>query len=286
MTFVGVEIQPKNVVWIDASADHHVFLSNACLVKHPKKENARVILEIWKPENEEQPADDQESKRVAIAVLSACAENAKLDLPITSRLGLSIAGKSATGAIVHVVGNEYEFSDDDDGEIELAPGMMGMQVVIGEADDHKNSSSDDDNDSMKDDDLSNSEEEDEAKKKLVVRKQSKGLPVVNHRSGLKFQDIIIGHGKRVVPGRNVAIKYTLRLENGKVIDKAEARKPFKFRLGVGECVKGFDIGVRGMREGGERHLIVPPDLAYGQHPPPGIPRNATLYFDVTVIKAF
>lgn len=118
------------------------------------------------------------------------------------------------------------------------------------------------------------------------KKKSAGLPIVTHKSGLKYQDTIVGSGKPTKKGHNVAIHYVLRLENGKVIDRADRKRPFKFRLGIGECVKGFDIGVMGMREGGERHLIVPPQLGYGNNPPPGIPRNATLYFDVGVIKAF
>ncbi|KAI0560004.1 FK506-binding protein [Gracilaria domingensis] len=313
MSFVGIEVKPRKIVWIDATPLKQISLSNvsceesckilsayanglclffvslskACLVKHPKTQNARVILEILKPEDDEDSDDEQQSKRVALAVLSSKTENVKLDLMLTSRLGLSIAGKSAAGAVVHVVGNEYYPEDEEDeDDVGIDTGLMGMEVMFSGSDSEGSSMTDDDDESMSGEDLEDPGKENDANKKVVVRKRTTGLPVVNHRSGLKFQDIILGSGKKVVQGRNVALKYILRLENGKVVDKAEARKPFKFRLGVGECVKGFDIGVNGMREGGERHLIVPPDLAYGRHPPPGIPRNATLYFDITVVKAF
>lgn len=243
-----------------------------------------MVLEICKPEDDD-VEDEEEAKRVAIAVLSSRSENAKLDLPITSRLGLSIAGNSANGAVIHVVGNQYDVFSDEDEDVDLASGMMGMEVVFDDGEEGNQDMSDDNSSEDDADDEDSSEKKDDAEgKKIVVRKR--GLPVITHRSGLQFQDIIVGSGKKVVQGRNVAIKYTLRLENGKIIDKADARKPFKFRLGIGECVKGFDIGISNMREGGERHLIVPPDLGYGQNPPPGIPRNATLYFDVTVVKAF
>lgn len=243
-----------------------------------------MVLEICKPDDDQAEGED-EAKRVAIAVLSSRYENAKLDLPITSRLGLCIAGNSANGAVVHVVGNQYDVVSDDDEDVDLASGMMGMEVVFDDGEDGDRDMSDDgSSEADADDDESPKKNDESEDKKVVVRKR--GLPLIKHRSGLQYQDVIVGSGKKVVRGRNVAIKYTLRLENGKVIDKADSRRPFKFRLGIGECVKGFDIGVGNMREGGERHLIVPPHLGYGQHPPPGIPKNATLYFDVTVIKAF
>lgn len=110
--------------------------------------------------------------------------------------------------------------------------------------------------------------------------------MTKHQSGLQYQDLITGSGKRVERGRNVALQYTIRLENGKVVDKADRKRPFRFRLGIGECIKGFDIGVMGMREGGERHLIVPPELGYGDQKTGSIPSGSTLYFDVSIVKAF
>lgn len=109
---------------------------------------------------------------------------------------------------------------------------------------------------------------------------------IKHPSGLRYQDLIVGTGRKVKHGHNVALQYTLRLENGKVVDKADRRRPFKFRLGVKECIKGFDIGVKDMREGGERHIVVPPELGYGDRRLGDIPANSTLYFDVSLIKAF
>lgn len=130
-------------------------------------------------------------------------------------------------------------------------------------------------------------ERDEAEEGGPLKKKGyKSLPVRTHVSGLRYQDTLVGAGKPVMKGHNVAIQYTLRLDSGKVVDKAERKRPFKFRLGIGECIKGMDIGILGMREGGERHIVVPPDLGYGDQRLPGIPPNSTLYFDVAVVKAF
>lgn len=230
-------------------------------------------------------------------------------------MGLRIVGPDAEGAVVHVVGNVFSLNEDsasmdsDDAmDMEFSPGVVNMEVLYGHNSSDDSDDSEDSKDSGDSDETSGSGGENEvtitlqAKKtkrekpkppasefkegKLVLKKKQAGLPVITDRSGLKYQDILVGSGKRVVKGHNVALQYVLRLENGKVIDKADRKRPFKFRLGIGECVKGFDIGVSGMREGGERHLIVPPQLGYGDQSPPGIPRNATLYFDIIVVKAF
>jgi len=102
--------------------------------------------------------------------------------------------------------------------------------------------------------------------------------------GLKIQELIIGTGPRAIHGHHVSCHYTLRLENGKKVDSS-GKKPFRFRLGVGEVIKGWDNGLSGMRVGGERHIIVPPRLGYGSKSMGQIPRNSTLYFDVKLVDA-
>ncbi|KAJ8906992.1 hypothetical protein NDN08_003475 [Rhodosorus marinus] len=102
--------------------------------------------------------------------------------------------------------------------------------------------------------------------------------------GLKIQELLIGTGPRARHGHHVSCHYTLRLENGKKIDSS-GKKPFRFRLGVGEVIKGWDNGLSGMRVGGERHIIVPSRLGYGSKSMGQIPRNSTLYFDVKLVDA-
>jgi FK506-binding nuclear protein len=78
------------------------------------------------------------------------------------------------------------------------------------------------------------------------------------------------------------MRYIGKLTNGKVFDKNVSGKPFNFRLGAGEVIKGWDQGIVGMKLGGERKLTIPAPLAYGKRgAPPQIPGNATLVFEVS-----
>jgi len=75
------------------------------------------------------------------------------------------------------------------------------------------------------------------------------------------------------------VTYVGRLPNGKEFDRSE-NKPFTFRLGRGEVIKGWDVALEGMRVGGKRRIIVPPHMGYGKQANGPIPANATLHFDV------
>jgi FK506-binding nuclear protein len=102
--------------------------------------------------------------------------------------------------------------------------------------------------------------------------------------GVKIETKTIGLGNIANVGRKVHVMYTGRLENGKVFDKS--KRPFSFALGAGEVIAGWDIGVAGMRVGEKRKLTIPANKGYGAAgAPPDIPRNATLIFDVELIKA-
>ncbi|KAH9419573.1 peptidyl-prolyl cis-trans isomerase Fkbp12 [Dermatophagoides pteronyssinus] len=86
-------------------------------------------------------------------------------------------------------------------------------------------------------------------------------------------------------GQNVVVHYTGTLEDGVRFDSSRDRgRPFKFRLGRGEVIKGWDVGVAQMSLGERARLICSPDFAYGSHGHPGIiPPNATLIFDVELL---
>ncbi len=97
-----------------------------------------------------------------------------------------------------------------------------------------------------------------------------------------------GAGKEAVRGNRVLVHYTGMLENGEKFDSSVDRgTPFTFDLGAGQVIKGWEIGVEGMKEGEKRKLIIPPELGYGESGTPGgpIPPNATLIFEVELIKA-
>jgi peptidylprolyl isomerase len=109
-------------------------------------------------------------------------------------------------------------------------------------------------------------------------------------SELVVQDLIVGKGKAAKSGDTVALQYVgVLFDDGKEFDASwQGNKPgqaLAFPLGTGQVIQGWDDGIVGMKEGGRRKLIIPPDLAYGAEGfPPDIPPNATLIFDVDLEK--
>jgi peptidylprolyl isomerase len=107
--------------------------------------------------------------------------------------------------------------------------------------------------------------------------------------GLKYTDTAVGSGAEATPGRNVTVNYTGWLDDsgkkGKKFDSSfDHGQPFSFALGAHQVIRGWDEGVAGMKVGGKRTLIIPPDLAYGARGAGGvIPPNATLIFDVQLL---
>ena len=109
--------------------------------------------------------------------------------------------------------------------------------------------------------------------------------VVTTDSGLKYIDIVDGTGTTPQKGQTVSVHYTGTLENGTKFDSSRDRgQPFQFPLGAGRVIKGWDEGIATMKIGGQRQLIIPPDLGYGSRGAGGvIPPNATLLFDVELL---
>ncbi|CRK88506.1 CLUMA_CG002258, isoform A [Clunio marinus] len=102
------------------------------------------------------------------------------------------------------------------------------------------------------------------------------------QGGLLVQDLKVGSGAEAKQGKRVQVYYEGRLKtNNKVFDSTKSGPGFKFSLGRGEVIRAWDIGVAGMKVGGKRRLVCPPQLAYGaKGNPPVIPQNSTLVFDV------
>ncbi len=101
-------------------------------------------------------------------------------------------------------------------------------------------------------------------------------------NGLKWADVIVGTGEVAKTGDSVSVEYTGWLTNGTMFDSSYKRpSSFKFPVGQGKVIDGWDLGVAGMKVGGKRHLVIPGALAYGPHGrPPIIPADATLVFDI------
>ena len=114
--------------------------------------------------------------------------------------------------------------------------------------------------------------------------------VIEMPSGLKYTDTKTGDGAAAAAGNKVSVHYTGWLYNngakGTKFDSSVDRgQPFQFTLGAHQVIAGWDEGVAGMKVGGKRTLIIPPELGYGARGAGGvIPTNATLMFDVELLK--
>ena len=98
-------------------------------------------------------------------------------------------------------------------------------------------------------------------------------------------DSVVGKGTEAVNGKSVTVHYTGTLKDGTKFDSSVDRKePFTFSLGSGQVIKGWEIGIVGMKVGGKRKLTIPPELAYGANAVGAIPANSTLIFDVELLE--
>ena len=108
--------------------------------------------------------------------------------------------------------------------------------------------------------------------------------------GLQYEDTVTGNGTEAVSGNQVSVHYTGWLFNGGMagakFDSSKDRgDPFRFSLGGGQVIRGWDEGVAGMKVGGTRRLVIPPELGYGTRGAGGvIPPNATLLFEVELLE--
>ncbi len=112
------------------------------------------------------------------------------------------------------------------------------------------------------------------------------MTTITTASGLTIEDTVIGKGAAASAGRDVTVHYAGWLADGTQFDSSkEKRDPFEFTLGKSEVMAGWEEGLNGMRVGGTRKLVVPPQLAYGEEGAGDtIPPNATLTFEVELLS--
>ncbi len=104
-------------------------------------------------------------------------------------------------------------------------------------------------------------------------------------SELIIEDITTGEGDEAISGKTITVHYTGWLTDGTKFDSSKDRNdPFRFRLGAGMVIRGWDEGFAGMKVGGTRKLTIPPEMGYGERGAGGvIPPNATLVFEVELL---
>lgn len=113
-----------------------------------------------------------------------------------------------------------------------------------------------------------------------------GPALAGHSGKVDITDLIVGTGDEAGANSRVTVHYTGWTLDGTKFDSSLDRgKPFEFVIGAGLVIPGWDIGVSGMKVGGKRELVIPPELAYGVGGVPGvIPENATLKFEVALLS--
>lgn len=125
----------------------------------------------------------------------------------------------------------------------------------------------------------------EAKKQMDTELDKIAVGFKKTNSGLRYQIIQKGTGKKAVKGNNISVHYKGQLVDGTVFDSSYQRKqPIDFQVGIGQVIKGWDEGLQLMQVGDKARLVIPSELAYGSQGAGGvIPPNATLIFDVELM---
>jgi len=151
-----------------------------------------------------------------------------------------------------------------------------------------------DNEESKENDNNNSENNKEDKKspntvptqspKDISPKDAPKKEFEKMKNGIQFKELKEGTGAVVKPGQTLAVYYVGQLKDKSIFDKSIQGEGFEFTLGKGEVIKGWEEGIKGMKVGGKRRIVVPPNLAYGSAGSQNIPPNSELTFTVEVRK--
>ena len=112
-----------------------------------------------------------------------------------------------------------------------------------------------------------------------------GSTVTEEGGAMEVTELTVGTGATVKSGDTVKVHYTGTLVDGTVFDSSVGKEPVSFPIGIGRVIQGWDQGIPGMKVGGKRKLVIPPELGYGSGgvPQAGIPGGATLVFEVELL---
>jgi FKBP-type peptidyl-prolyl cis-trans isomerase FkpA len=121
---------------------------------------------------------------------------------------------------------------------------------------------------------------------LEMAPEIEASAMTDQASGLSILDLMEGDGDQAMAGQRVTIHYNGWHPDGTLFDSSLSREePLQFVLGFREVIRGWEVGIRGMKVGGRRILVIPPDLGYGSRGLRGVvPRNATLVFEVRLLS--
>ena len=121
--------------------------------------------------------------------------------------------------------------------------------------------------------------------KIPVPREVASDDYIDLTGGLKYHDFKVGTGDPAKDRDIVSVHYHGWLTDSTLFDSSYLREePFVFRLGLGSVIAGWELGIKGMQVGGERQLVIPPELAYGAQSRGPIPANATLIFEVSLVS--
>lgn len=121
---------------------------------------------------------------------------------------------------------------------------------------------------------------------IPIKASALGAKAVTTQSGLRYEDIVVGTGASPQPGQEVAVHYTGMFDTGAKFESSlDSGQPIRFKIGVGQVIKGWDEGLMTMKIGGKRKLVIPPQLGYGARRMGPIPPNSTLVFEVELLSA-
>jgi peptidylprolyl isomerase len=120
--------------------------------------------------------------------------------------------------------------------------------------------------------------------KVMSEENTAAVPSAGDRKEVMTNDLTSGTGAVAEKGKLITVHYVLSLEDGTVIQNSrDFGQPFKFVLGAGQVIPGWEIGFNGMKVGGKRTIIIPPEFGYGAQQAGPIPPNSTLVFTVELL---